>query len=92
MTNKIQLSALQKFLIWSAGADHEVLAQKSCLTERYKYESIGTTVLLTSVMAFLSGGYALFTIFGSLAISCAIGLVWSWQGDIGAEMMVLQEL
>jgi hypothetical protein len=77
MSKKATLNPVERFLIWSAGADHEVLAQESCLTERYKYESIGTTVLLTSVMAFFSGGYALFTVFGSLSISCAVGAAWS---------------
>ncbi|MFM6199108.1 MAG: hypothetical protein ACKPE1_08195, partial [Dolichospermum sp.] len=43
VTNIVRLNALQKFLIWSAGANHEILAREICLTERYKYESIGTT-------------------------------------------------
>jgi Domain of unknown function (DUF4407) len=77
MSKKATLNPVERFLIWSAGADHEVLAQESCLTERYKYESIGTTVVLTSVMAFFSGGYALFTVFGSISISCAVGAAWS---------------
>ncbi|MFN6563797.1 MAG: DUF4407 domain-containing protein [Nostoc sp. ChiSLP01] len=77
MAKKVRLNPVERFLIWSAGADSKVLAQESCLTERYKYESIGTTVLLTSVMAFFSGGYALFTVFGSISISCALGVAWS---------------
>ncbi|MHC5611852.1 MAG: DUF4407 domain-containing protein [Nostoc sp.] len=77
MSKKARLNPVERFLIWSAGADHKVLAQESCLTERYKYESIGTTVVLTSVMAFFSGGYALFTVFGSISISCAVGAAWS---------------
>ncbi|BAZ31835.1 hypothetical protein NIES4074_43080 [Cylindrospermum sp. NIES-4074] len=76
MKNKVKLNALQNFLIWSAGANHEVLAREICLTERYKYESIGITVVLTSIMAFFSGGYALFTVFSSVPISIALGTVW----------------
>jgi hypothetical protein len=75
--NKIQLNPLQVFLIWSSGADREVLSQASCLTERYKYESIGATVILTAIMAFFSGGYALFTVFGSVPISIILGTIWS---------------
>jgi hypothetical protein len=78
MPNKANLNALQKFLIWSAGANHEILAQEICLTERYKYESIGTTVVLTSIMAFFSGGYALFTVFSSVPVSIALGTVWGF--------------
>ena len=77
MTNKIKLNILQKFLIWSAGANQEILSREICLTERYKYESIGMTVVLTSIMALLSGGYALFTVFGSVPIAMALGSFWS---------------
>ena len=76
MLTKTRLNSLQKLLIWSAGADQEILSQESCRTERYKYESIGTTVILTAIMAFCSGGYALFTVFGSLTISISLGFIW----------------
>lgn len=76
MPTKKPLNSVQKFLIWSAGADQEILSQESCRTERYKYESIGTTVILTAIMAFCSGGYALFTVFGSLTISISLGFIW----------------
>ena len=72
------LNSLEKFLLWCAGADHHILAQKECLTERYKYTAIGTTVLLTSTTAIFSGGYALFTVFGSVAASCVGGTFWSF--------------
>ncbi|NEQ87489.1 MAG: DUF4407 domain-containing protein, partial [Moorea sp. SIO2I5] len=72
------LNSLEKFLLWSAGADHHILAQKECLTERYKYIAIGTTVLLTSTTAIFSGGYALWTVFGSVAASCVGGTFWSF--------------
>ena len=73
---KDQLSSLEKFLLWCSGADHCILAQKECLTERYKYSAIGTTVLLTATMAFASGGYALFTVFASLPASIIGGGFW----------------
>lgn len=73
---KEQISPLEKFLLWSSGADHRILAQKECLTERYKHSAIGTTVLLTATMAFASGGYALFTVFASLPASIVGGGFW----------------
>ncbi|NES86156.1 MAG: DUF4407 domain-containing protein [Moorea sp. SIO2B7] len=77
-TIKDNLNSLEKLLLWSAGADHHILAQKECLTERYKYTAIGTTVLLTSTTAIFSGGYALYTVFGSVAASCVGGIFWSF--------------
>jgi Domain of unknown function (DUF4407) len=77
MSPKANLNPIGRFLIWSSGADHEILARESCLTERYKYESIGATVVLTAIMAFFSGGYALFTVFGSVPVSIALGAIWS---------------
>lgn len=66
---KEQLSSLEKFLLWSSGADRRILSQKECLTEKYKYSTIGTTVLLTAAMATFSGGYALFLLLASLPLS-----------------------
>jgi hypothetical protein len=77
MSPKTKFSPIGRFLIWSSGADHEILVRESCLTERYKYESIGATVVLTAIMAFFSGGYALFTVFGSVPVSIALGAIWS---------------
>ena len=66
---KEQINSLEKFLLWSSSADRRILSQKECLTERYKYSTIGTTVLLTAVMATFSGGYALFLLLASLPAS-----------------------
>lgn len=78
MSNRAKLNPIERFLIWSAGADPTILAKESCLTDKYKYESIGTTIVLTSIMAFFSGGYALFTVFGSIPISLSMGTAWSY--------------
>lgn len=75
---KEQLSLLEKFLLWSSGANHRILAQEECLTERYKYAAIGMTVLLTSTIACFSGGYALFTAFSSLPASIIGGGFWGF--------------
>ncbi|MGL6337518.1 MAG: DUF4407 domain-containing protein [Waterburya sp.] len=73
---KEQLNFLEKILLWSSGADHRILAQEECLTERYKHSAIGMTVLLTATMAVFSGGYALFTVFASLPTSIIGGSFW----------------
>lgn len=72
-----KLNLFQKFLLWSAGANPKVLGRKEWLTERYKYSAIGTTVFLTAIMEFLSGGYALLTVFGSPIVFILGGLTWA---------------
>lgn len=55
-------SALARFLWSCAGADGEIL--KHCPhSERVKYEGIGGMVLSTGILAFISGTYALYTVF-----------------------------
>jgi hypothetical protein len=54
-------SWLQSFFILCSGADREILLQ--CPTEWNKYAGIGATIFFTGILASISGGYALFTIF-----------------------------
>lgn len=54
-------SIIQNFLWTCSGVDKEIL--KQCPTEWNKYAGIGATILFTGVLASLSGGYALYTIF-----------------------------
>jgi hypothetical protein len=56
-----QLSPIQRFLCICAGVDKEILNQ--CPTEWNKYTGIGATILFTGILASLSGGYALYTVF-----------------------------
>lgn len=72
-----KLNFFQRFLLWSAGANPKILEREEWLSERYKYSAIGATVALTAVMEFLSGGYALFTVFRSPAMFGLGGLAWS---------------
>lgn len=79
-----KLSPIQRFLCICAGVDKGILQQ--CPTEWNKYTGIGATILFTGVLASLSGGYALYTIFrdGDLssidttAIPYAIGFGLLW--------------
>jgi hypothetical protein len=67
-----------------AGVDKEIL--KQCPTEWNKYTGIGATIFFTGVLASLSGGYALYTVFrngnidvidkSAVPFALAFGLLW----------------
>jgi hypothetical protein len=65
---------LNEFLWICAGANRKVLRQ--CPTEYAKFAGIGGTILFTALMAMLSGGYALFFVFGSTYKAIAFGVFW----------------
>ncbi|HYR10415.1 MAG TPA: DUF4407 domain-containing protein [Longimicrobium sp.] len=65
---------MKRFLLFCSGANTEVL--KSCPTDESKYVGIGATILLTAILASLSGGYALFTVFGSTLAAVPFGAFW----------------
>ncbi|MBR1889176.1 MAG: DUF4407 domain-containing protein [Alloprevotella sp.] len=65
---------LNEFLWICAGANREVLRQ--CPTDYSKYAGIGGTILFTALMAMLSGGYALFTVFKSQMLAVLFGVFW----------------
>lgn len=66
---------ISDFLIICSGADNEIV--KKCPTERTKFTGIGATILLTAIMAALSGGYAIYFVFSNTAISIAFGCFWA---------------
>lgn len=82
------LKIIQKILVYCGGANWKVLDndkesvsssenEKSISpAEKDKYASIGAVVLSTAILASLSGGYAIFTIFESKIIASVIGLFW----------------
>lgn len=65
---------LNEFLWICAGADRKVLRQ--CPTDYAKYAGIGGTILFTALMAMLSGGYALYTVFDDFWIALGFGIFW----------------
>jgi hypothetical protein len=65
---------LVKFLWFCSGANIKVL--EKCPVDQGKYAAIGFTILLTSVSASLSGGYAIWTIFNSIPIAAGLGAFW----------------
>lgn len=66
--------AESKFLWWCAGAYQKLLKQYP--TEHTKYSGLGGVILATFVLASLSGGYAMYTVFENWYIAIAFGLIW----------------
>jgi hypothetical protein len=66
---------LSKFLIKCSGADKDILDQCT-IKEKNKFIGIGSTLILTAVLASLSGGYAIYSTFDSVVISSIIGIFW----------------
>jgi hypothetical protein len=68
------MNNLKNFFWFCSGANQNLL--KSCPTESSKYVGIGATVFFTGVLAAVSSGYALYTVFESFWGSFFFGLVW----------------
>jgi len=66
---------LKNFFWMCSGADPDLL-NESPKSEQIKYAGIGGTVFFTAIMAFISGSYALFTVFDNVYTAVAFGLVW----------------
>jgi hypothetical protein len=65
----------RNFLFALAGARQEILEQ--CPTERVKFQSLGTAILITSVMATVSMWFALNSVLGVNAFVALLGaIVW----------------
>ena len=65
---------LNEFLWICSGVNRKILRQ--CPTDYAKYAGIGGTILFTALMAMLSGGYAMFTVFKNPTTSIVLGVFW----------------
>lgn len=71
---------LNEFLWICAGVNRKILRQ--CPTDYAKYAGIGGTILFTALMAMLSGGYAMSTIFTDenkepiIPVAILFGVFW----------------
>lgn len=89
--NDNRINWVKKFFLICSGADLQILKSPECRIELNKYVGIGATIFSTAVLATISGGYALFTVFkpsplpdGSIAspslanyaTAICFGLVW----------------
>ncbi|RYZ16156.1 MAG: DUF4407 domain-containing protein, partial [Sphingobacteriales bacterium] len=62
------------FLWWCAGAHQSLL--KKYPSEHSKYSGLGGVVLATFVLAAISSGYAIYSIFGSIGWTIFFGITW----------------
>lgn len=62
------------FLWWCAGAHQQLLKQYP--SEHTKYAGLGGVVLATFVLASLSAGYAIYSVFGNIGWTIAFALIW----------------
>lgn len=66
---------IERFLIWCSGAQVGILYNEAP-TDRTKHVGIGGTVLLTALLAILSGGYAMHLTFQTVWVSIPFGIFW----------------
>ena len=62
------------FLVWCAGADQGLI--KESPSEQTKYAGLGGIVLATFVLASLSAGYAIYSVFDDKLWAIGFALVW----------------
>lgn len=62
------------FLWWCAGAHQQLL--KPLPSEHTKYAGLGGVLLATFVLATLSAGYAVYSVFGNWVWTIAFALIW----------------
>lgn len=62
------------FLWWCAGAYQDIL--KACPSEHTKYAGLGGVLLATFVLASLSAGYAIDSVFGNTLWAVAFAIIW----------------
>src|SRR4029450_8571191 len=67
---------MKRFFWLCSGADISILRTWDCSTEHNTYAGIGATIFLTAVLASLSGGYALWTVFQSYPYAITFGILW----------------
>ena len=71
---KEQLPRKSHFLWWCAGAYQELL--KDCPSEQTKYAGLGGVILATFVLAALSAGYAIYSVFNNPGWAFGFALIW----------------
>src|SRR5215471_12358770 len=62
------------FFWWCAGAHQDLLKQFP--SEHSKYWGLGGVILATFVLAALSSGYAIYSVFGNWVWTICFGIIW----------------
>ncbi|QTV04731.1 DUF4407 domain-containing protein [Faecalibacter bovis] len=68
------MNIIQKFLVICSGSSTEIL--KKTPTDVNKHVGIGGVILFTGILAALSSGYALYTIFDNMYAAIGFGFLW----------------
>ncbi|WP_127129812.1 DUF4407 domain-containing protein [Pseudoflavitalea rhizosphaerae] len=63
-----------RFLWWCAGAHQDLLRQFP--SEHSKYSGLGGVILATFILASISAGYAVYSVFGNWGWTICFGLIW----------------
>lgn len=77
--NNLEITLIKKFLIFSSGANLSIIkycSKEAGPKEANKFASIGATILLTAILASLSGGYAFNFVFDNFYFSTIFGILW----------------
>ncbi|MEP6749468.1 MAG: DUF4407 domain-containing protein [Bacteroidota bacterium] len=69
-----QKTSDSKFLWWCAGAHQKLLTQFP--SEHTKYGGLGGVILATFVLAALSSGYAIYSVFGNIGWTIGFAVIW----------------
>nr|VFK32923.1 MAG: protein of unknown function (DUF4407) [Candidatus Kentron sp. MB]VFK35687.1 MAG: protein of unknown function (DUF4407) [Candidatus Kentron sp. MB]VFK77436.1 MAG: protein of unknown function (DUF4407) [Candidatus Kentron sp. MB] len=69
------METLRRFLFFCSGTDRVIIEDCHRHDQLIK-SAIGATVLLTSFLAILSGGYALHTVFRDISVAIPLGILW----------------
>lgn len=69
------MKKINDILILCSGAD-KIILEQCTIKEKNKFIGIGSTLILTAMLASLSGGYAVYSTFESIPISIVIGVFW----------------
>lgn len=72
--SKKQRESESNFLWWCAGAHQKLLKQFP--SEHTKYAGLGGVLLATFVLATLSSGYAIYSVFGNWIWTIAFAIIW----------------
>ncbi|MEQ9285614.1 MAG: DUF4407 domain-containing protein [Cyclobacteriaceae bacterium] len=65
---------IEAFFLYCSGVSLSILSK--CSAENSKYVGIGGTIFFTGLLAAISAGYALYTVFESYLYALLFGLIW----------------
>lgn len=68
------MKSVNRFFLFCSGVHESIL--KRTPTDHNKYVGIGATVFFTGVLAIVASAYAIYTVFDSIWIAMAFGLLW----------------